>query len=128
MHATRAVLPAGMGKVAVHVVNGTASSFTVDTGREVGQANMAADVSRSAVAEPREEGCYNLLPVIEGPSVESKGEEYRYAEQPSSDALQLAWEEYAQLLPDIEDVSPELPEIDIMDIEKLFPGSANNAE
>ena len=56
VYVAKAVLPAGGRGTAVHVVNQTPSSFTVNAGREVGQANMAADISHSAVAEPLEEG------------------------------------------------------------------------
>ena len=128
VHVTRAVLPAGVGEVAVHVVKETPSSFRVDVGREVGQANMAADVSRSAVAEPPAEGCSNLLPVIESPLAEFDGEEYQHEEPPSPDVLQLPWEEYAQLLPGLEDVPPVLPEIDIMDVEEMLSGTARDKE
>ena len=44
VHVAQAVLPAGEGGTAVHVMNKTPSSYIVDEGSEVGHANMAGDV------------------------------------------------------------------------------------
>ena len=41
IYVSRAVLSRGGGEVAVHAINKTPSTFTVDIGREVGHANMA---------------------------------------------------------------------------------------
>ena len=70
--------------MAVHAINKTPSTFTIDIGREVGHANMAADVSRSAVVELEVENHSQMSPVVE---------EYTEEEPPISPLL--LWEEYA---------------------------------
>ena len=55
VHVAQAVLPAGEGGTAVHVMNKTPSSYIVDEGSEVGHANMAGDVSHSVVNQLQEE-------------------------------------------------------------------------
>ena len=98
VHVARDVLPAGVEGVAVHVINATQSPFTVDAGHEVGHANMAADVSRSAVAElPAGGDLYT--PDIKSQLLEHNEDE---CEKPSSQSpLSPSWGEYSQLLPDV---------------------------
>ena len=92
----RRLLPAGGSEIAVHVVNETPSSFTVDVGREVGQANMAADILHSAVIAPQAEEYLHLL------SAESPLPELTVESLPPE--LTEMWEEYSHLLPAIESI------------------------
>ena len=99
------MLPAGGGgvAVAVHVINKMPSIFTIDAGREVGQANVAGDISCSAVAQynqgqPVQERVQEL---VQEPVQESVRE---LAQEPIQEQISLyqQWEEYAHLLPDVE--------------------------
>ena len=125
VYLARAVLLAGGGGVEVHVVNETPSCFVVDAGREVSQANMAADVSHSMVganpaidvssgvtAEPQTEGYPYPPPAIgnfQSEPTEKRSDKEKFVET----LLWPLWVEYSHILPAIEFVSSELVETSI---------------
>ena len=100
------MLPAGEKGTAVHMVNQTPSLFTVDVGQEVGQANMAADVSHSVVAAPSGENSPCSMAAID--SAPSELVVHRSKEEELvQDLLMPLWEDYAPLLPPVGDMPAE---------------------